>query len=102
MAVRSPVRNRSHGDGGRGERETITLRATESGQTMDVVVLSKRADRIHVILGEGTHSVFCELKPTRDARAYVGNALGRRVIYERSRAQVEGDIERRGPVSGDP
>ena len=73
----------------------------ESGQTMDVVVLSKRADRIHVILGEGTHSVFCELKPTRDASAYVGNAMGREIVYERSRAQVEADIEKQGPVDRD-
>ena len=101
MALRPPVHNRSHGDNERRERETITLRAAESGQTMDVVVLSRRADRIHVMLGEGTHSVFCELKPTLDARAYVGNAMGREFVYERTRAQVEADIERRGPVARD-
>jgi hypothetical protein len=77
--------------------ETITLRTAETRETIDVVVLSKRADRIHVILGEGTHSVFCELKPTPDARAYVGNAMGREIVYERSRAQVEADLDRRGP-----
>lgn len=64
-------------------------------------MLSKRADRIHVILGEGTHSVFCELKPTPDAHAYVGSAMGRELVYERSRAQVEADIDRRGPLLGD-
>jgi len=83
------------------ERETITLRATESGKTMDVVVLSKRADRIHVMLGEGTHSVFCELKPTHNALAYVGNAMGRDFVYERSRAQVQADIDQGGSVLRD-
>ena len=101
MVPHPPVRNRFNGEDGSIERETITLRAVESGQTMDVVVLSKHADRIHVMLGEGTHTVFCELKPTKNALAYVGNAFGREVVYERSRAQVEADIERRGPVVRD-
>jgi hypothetical protein len=101
MVPRPPVNNRSNGAEGSSERETITLRALESGQTMDVVVLSKRVDRIHVMLGEGTHSVFCELKPTQDARAYVGSAMGREIIYECSRAQVQADIDRGGPAVRD-
>jgi len=101
MVPHPPVRDRSTGEDGSIERETIAIRTTETGETMDVVVLSKRADRIHVILGEGTHSVFCELKPTRDARAYVGRAMGREIVYERSRAQVEADIDRRRPLGGD-
>jgi len=96
-----PVRDRSNGEDGSVKRETIAIRATETGQTMEVVVLSKRADRIQVILGDGTHTVFCELKPTRDEGAYVGNAMGREIVYERSRAQVEADIDRRGPLLGD-
>jgi hypothetical protein len=79
-------------------REKITLRATESGQTMEVVVLSKSADRIQVILGEGTHSVRCDLLPTSSAHAYVGHAMGREIVYERSRAQVEADIDRANPA----
>ena len=63
-------------------------------------MLSKGADRIQVILGEGTHSVFCELKPTPDARAYVGHVMGREIVYERSRAQVETDIATRNPRLG--
>jgi hypothetical protein len=98
---RSPVNNRSNGGEGSLARETITLRALESGQTMDVVVLSKRVDRIHVMLGEGTHSVFCELKPTEDALAYVGSAMGREIVYECSRAQVQADIDRGGPAVRD-
>ena len=74
---------------------------TRDGKTVEVVVLSKRPERIHVIMGEGTHSVFCELKPTADGHTYVGNAMGRDVVYERSRAQVEADIARRAPRLGD-
>ena len=78
--------------------EKITLRVTESGRTMEVVVLNKRAERIEVVLGEGVHSVRCQLTPTRNALAYVGNAMGREVVYERSRAQVQADIDRVNPT----
>ena len=78
--------------------EKITLRVTESGRTMEVVVLNKRVDRIEVVLGEGVHSVRCQLTPTRNALAYVGNAMGREVVYERSRAQVQADIDRVNPT----
>ena len=72
--------------------ERITVVITESGQSMDVVVLSKRVDRIEVVIGEGTHSVRCELKPTRTGQAYAGNVMGREIVYERSREQVQEDI----------
>jgi len=78
--------------------EKITLRVTESGRTMEVVILNKRAERIEVVLGEGVHSVRCQLTPTRNALAYVGNAMGREVVYERSRAQVQADIDRVNPT----
>ena len=77
--------------------EKITVRATASGQTMEVVVLSKRAERIEVVLGEGVHSVRCELLPTRTAQAYAGSVMGREIVYERSRAQVQADIDRLKP-----
>jgi hypothetical protein len=77
--------------------EKITVRVTQSGQTMDVAVLSKRAERIEVVLGEGIHSVRCELVPTRNAQAYFGSAMGREIVYERSRAQVKSDIDRVNP-----
>jgi len=77
--------------------EKIKVRATESGQVLEVVVLHKRADRIEVVLGEGVHSVRCALTPTRNAQAYVGNALGREIVYERSRASVQADIDRVNP-----
>ena len=77
--------------------EKITVRITQSGQTIEVVVLSKRAERIEVVLGEGIHSVRCELLPMRNAQAYFGNAMGREIVYERSRAQVKADIDRLNP-----
>ena len=72
--------------------EKISVR-TETGQTLDVVVLNKRADRIQVVLGEGIHSVKCELVPTRNGLAYAGSVMGREIIYERSRAQVQADLD---------
>jgi hypothetical protein len=82
--------------------EKITLRVTETRQTLDVVVLSKRADRISVVLGAGVHSVKCDLTPTRNGLAYVGSALGREIVYERSRDQVQADIDRLNPVVRGP
>ena len=78
--------------------EKITVRVTETGQTMEVVVLSKRADRIEVVLGEGVHSVRCALTPTRTGLAYAGSAMGREIVYERSREQVHADIEKLNPT----
>ncbi len=77
--------------------EKIKVRITASGQIIEVVVLEKRAERIQVVLGEGTHSVRCELFPTRNALAYVGNVMGREIVYERARADVQADIDRLNP-----
>jgi hypothetical protein len=77
--------------------EKIRVRITETGQTMDVVVLSKRADRIEVVLGEGVHSVRCALTPTRTGLAYAGSVMGREIVYERGRQQVQSDIEKLNP-----
>ena len=79
------------------QTEKITVRATQSGQTMDVVVYSKHADRITIVLGEGEHSVRCDLLPTRNTLAYAGSVMGRELVYERSRAQVTADIARDNP-----
>jgi hypothetical protein len=75
--------------------EKIQVRVTESGQTMDVVVYSKRPNRIEVVLGEGTHNVKCELTPTRNGLSYAGSVMGREIIYERSRADVQAEIDKR-------
>lgn len=77
--------------------EKIKVRITDTGKTMEVVVLDKRADHIQVVLGEGVHSVKCDLTPTRNALAFAGSALGREIVYERSREQVKADIERLNP-----
>ena len=72
--------------------EKITVRVTSSGQTLEVVVLDKRLDVIQIVLGEGVHNVRCDLVPTRNGSAYVGNAKGREIVYERSREDVKADL----------
>ena len=74
----------------------------ENGQTLDVVVYNKRADSITVVLGEGVHNVKCDLRPTRNGLAYVGSVMGREIVYERSRDQVQADIDRLNPSMHSP
>jgi hypothetical protein len=78
------------------QNETIKIK-TENGQTLEVVVLEKRADRIVIVLGTGVHSVKADLMPTRNALAYAGSVMGREIVYERSREQVQADIDRLNP-----
>jgi hypothetical protein len=78
--------------------ETIKVRVTETGQTMDVVVLNKRPEVIQVVLGTGVHSVKCELTPTRLRSAYAGTIMGREIVYERTPEQVKADIDRVNPA----
>ena len=78
--------------------EKIKVKA-EDGKVLEVVVLHKRPERITVVLGEGVHSVKCDLLPTRNGLAYAGSVMGREIIYERSREQVQADIDR---LSGRP
>ena len=78
--------------------ERIKVRVTETGQVLEVVVLNKRAERIQVVLGEGIHSVKCDLTPTRNGLGYAGSVMGRELIYERSRQQVHADIDRLNPA----
>jgi hypothetical protein len=82
--------------------EKIKVRVTSTGQTLEVVVFSKRAEVITVVLGEGVHNVRCSLTPTRNGFAYAGNAMGREIVYERSQEQVRADIERLNPVVRGP
>jgi len=44
------------------------------------------------------HSVKCELTPTRNGLAFVGSVMGREIVYERSREQVQADIDRVNPL----
>lgn len=76
--------------------ETIKVK-TETGQVLEVVVLSKRAEHIEVVLGQGVHSVRCNLAPTRNGLAYAGQVMGRELVYERSKEQVQADIDRVNP-----
>jgi hypothetical protein len=76
------------------DNEKIRVRVTSSGQTLDVVVFDKRLDVIQVVLGEGVHSVRCDLMPTRNGLAYAGSAMGREIVYERSREEVKADLAR--------
>ena len=71
---------------------------TENGQTMDVVVLSKQAGAIQIVLGEGIHNVRCVLTPTRNGMAYAGSVMGRELVYERSRDQVQAEIDMLNPT----
>ena len=73
--------------------QKIEVHVTETDMKMQVTVFSKRADRIEVVLGEGIHSVKCELLPNANGNAYVGSVMGREVVYERSRDQVQQDVE---------
>jgi hypothetical protein len=82
--------------------EKIKVRVTETGALMDVVVLNKRAERIQVVLGEGVHSVKCDLTPTRTGAAYAGNVMGREIVYERSREQVQADLDILNPTLRKP
>ncbi len=80
------------------QNETITVTNTESGKTMDVVVFDKRASQITVIIGEGVHSVKCDLTPTKNEQAYVGNVMGREIVFHYSREQVQADLDRDNPA----
>ena len=79
------------------EIEKIKVK-TETGQILEVVVLNKRAEHIEVVLGQGEHSVKCSLSPTRNALAYAGSVMGREIVYERSKAEVQADLDRVNPV----
>lgn len=80
--------------------EKITVRVTSSGQKLEVKVLHYRAEGIEVVLGEGVHSVRCQLSPTRTGQAYAGSAMGREIVYERSREQVKADLQRAVRLDG--
>jgi hypothetical protein len=82
--------------------EKIKVRITENGQQLDVVVFSKRAELIEVVLGEGVHNVKASLTPTRNGMAYAGSVRGREIVYERSREQVQADIDRLNPALRKP
>ena len=81
--------------------EKIKVRVTDSGQTLDVVVLSKRADRIEVVLGEGVHSVRCALTPTRTGVG-VGCARAPRSDAIPQATSLSQNWHRRATTAADP
>ena len=79
------------------KNEKIKVCATENGQIIDVVVYSKSANQIEIVVGEGTHSIKCRLTPTINRLAYAGTVMGRELVYQRSREQVQADIDAAKP-----
>jgi hypothetical protein len=79
------------------DAEKINVRVTETGQTLEVVVLNKRPESIQVVIGSGVHSVKCDLTPTRTRTAYAGSVMGREIVYERTPDEVKADIDRLNP-----
>ncbi|HLX80824.1 MAG TPA: hypothetical protein VKS43_09585 [Burkholderiales bacterium] len=77
--------------------EKITVRNTESGRTMEVVVFNKRVEAIEVVIGEGIHNMKCVLTPTRNGLAYAGSIMGREIVYEKSRDKVKADLDLANP-----
>ena len=73
--------------------QKIKIRVTETDMIMEVIVFSKQQHKIEVMLGEGVHSVKCELVPTPNGTAYVGSAMGREIVYERSPEEVAEDLK---------
>ena len=78
--------------------ETIEVRNTDTGQVLEVVVLSRRVEVIEVIIGSGVHSMKCDLKPTRTRSAYARSIMGSEIVYERMPEQVKADIDKANPT----
>ena len=80
------------------QNEIITVTNTESGKTMDVVIFDKRASQITVVIGEGIHSMKCNLLPTKNGQAYVGSVMGREIVFNCSREQVQAELDLDNPA----
>ena len=80
------------------QNETITVTNTESGKEMDVVVFSKSPNKITVVIGEGVHSVQCDLTPTKYKNSYAGSVMGREIIYHHSVEEVQAELDRDNPT----
>ncbi len=77
--------------------EKIKVRITETDALIEVTVLRKQATLIEVMLGTGAHSTRCTLTPNRMESAYAGSAIGREIVYERSRKAVQAELDRSAP-----
>ena len=74
------------------QNEKIKVRITDTGVVVEVVIFSKRAGAIEVVVGEGVHNMKCTLTPTRNGLAYAGSLRGRELVYERSVKDVESEL----------
>ena len=74
--------------------EKIQVRVTTTRQLLDVVVFDKRLDVIQIVIGEGVHSVRCDLTVNEKGTVYVGKAMGREIVFERTREAVKADLAR--------
>lgn len=77
--------------------EKITSRHAETGKTLEVVVFSKRAEAIEIVIGQGMSNMRCVLTPARNGLAYAGRMMGRELVYERSQSLVKADLEKLNP-----
>lgn len=80
------------------QSEKITVTNTESGQSMEVVVLKKQVNLISIVIGEGVHSVQCDLTPTKYGQTYAGSVMGREMIYHRSQKEVQAELDHDNPA----
>ena len=80
------------------EDEKIKVVNTETDQAMEVVVVRKQAHCIQIVIGEGVHSVKCDLIPTRSGQAYAGSVMGREIVYQHSRDEVQAELDRDNPA----
>jgi hypothetical protein len=80
------------------QNETITVTNTDSGKDMEVVVFSKNANQISIIIGEGVHSVQCDLMPTKYKNSYAGSVMGREMIYHKSVEEVQAEMDHDNPA----
>ncbi|PLY01819.1 MAG: hypothetical protein C0623_05050 [Desulfuromonas sp.] len=79
--------------------DKITVQS-EAGKGIEVAVIDINPHVITVAIGEGIHNVKCKLLPTENGRAYVGNVMGREIVYEKSVEEIKkmlgvGKIERK-------
>ena len=58
----------------------------------------KHANQISIVIGEGVHSVQCQLTPTKYGQTYAGSIMGREIIYHRSREEVQADLDQINPA----
>ncbi len=79
------------------QNETITVTNTESGQSMEVAVLKKQLNLISIVIGEGMHSVQCDLTPTKYGHSYAGSVMGREMICHCSQEDMQAELNQVNP-----